>query len=324
MSAATVEVLRQVCDQVELDHREAELIRAGENTIYRLPGGVVARITRAGQTAAAQKELQVTRWLTSLGAPVVRPWGDLKAPVVVDDRAVTFWCELPPHEQGTTTDVARLVRELHSFELPTTLALPELAPFVHLAERIEGTSWLAPADRTWLHERLSELQAAYAELPAGIPWRLVHGDAWRGNVAATTTGPVLLDFERCAYGPPEWDLVSTAVSHVTTGWLDANTWADYCRAYGHDVTTWDGFQVLRDIRELRMTTMAAQIAETTPGRPRPVHPPPRLPTGTQRVSPVVRVATGAVTSQKQLGSPGLRYASVAVARGRGQIDHLCE
>jgi len=264
MSVETLDVLRRACESAGLKHGPAELIREGENVLYRLPGGVVARIARAGQQPAAQKELRVTRWLTGAGVPVVRPLEGLEAPVLVGERAVTFWYELPEHGQGTTTDVAVLLRGLHSLDLPSCVELPELAPFVRLAERIEAATSLASADREWLHTRLAELQAAYAELPRGIPWRLVHGDAWRGNVAATAHGPVLLDFERCAYGPPEWDLVSTAVSHVTTGWLNAETWTTYCRTYGHDVTTWDGFEVLRDIRELRMTTMAAQIAEKNP------------------------------------------------------------
>ncbi|WP_338602675.1 aminoglycoside phosphotransferase family protein [Saccharopolyspora sp. SCSIO 74807] len=264
MSVGTADVLRQACAQVGLDHASAELIRDGENVLYRLSGGVVARIARVGQMAAARKELLVTRWLAGAGVSVVRPWGDRDEPVLIGQRPVTFWHELPSHEQGTTTDVAALLRDLHSLASPDSLELPALAPFVRLAERIEAASSLAPADRDWLQKRLSELQDAYAELPAGIPWRLVHGDAWRGNVAATSTGVVLLDFERCAYGPPEWDLVSTAVSHVTTGWLNAETWKQYCRTYGYDVTTWDGFEVLRDIRELRMTTMAAQVAEKNP------------------------------------------------------------
>ena len=264
MSDETSEVLRQACEHARLNHAPAELIRDGENVLYRLPGGIVARIARPGQQRAAQKEVQVTRWLTEADVPVVRPLDDVEAPVLVRDRAVTFWRELPAHKQGTTTDVAELLRELHTLDPPSSMGLPELAPFVRLAERIDAAASLAPPDREWLHKRLAELQDAYAELPHGIPWRLVHGDAWRGNVAATADGPVLLDFERCAYGPPEWDLVSTAVSHVTTGWLAPETWTAYCRTYGHDVTTWDGFEVLRDIRELRMTTMAAQIAEKDP------------------------------------------------------------
>ncbi|WP_116049363.1 hypothetical protein [Amycolatopsis palatopharyngis] len=32
--------------------------------------------------------------------------------------------------------------------------------------------------------------------------------------------------------------------------------------YGHDVTDWAGFPVLRDIRELRMVSMACQVGAT--------------------------------------------------------------
>jgi hypothetical protein len=77
---------------------------------------------------------------------------------------------------------------------------------------------------------------------------------------------VLFDLERCSLGPPEWDLVSTAVVYVTTAGIGTNEWANYCEVYGHDVTTWEGFDTLRDIRELRQTTMAVQVAATNPER----------------------------------------------------------
>ncbi|MGW0891790.1 phosphotransferase enzyme family protein [Saccharopolyspora sp. NPDC002578] len=272
MSTETAAVLSRACEQVGLDDGAAELIRAGENDLYRLPGSVVARISRPGQVSAAAKELRVTRWLADTQVPAVRPWEGQDAPVVVGERAVTFWYELPPHEQGSTTDVAGLLCELHSLDLPDGMDLPGLAPFVRVAERIDGATWLDPQDRDWLRKHLAELQDAYQELPAGIPWRLVHGDAWRGNVATTAGGPILMDFERCAYGPPEWDLVSTAVAHVTTGWLTTEQWTAYCRTYGYDVTTWGGFEVFRGIRELRMTTAAAQLGEASPsGRAQAAH-----------------------------------------------------
>ncbi|ONI86828.1 hypothetical protein ALI22I_24915 [Saccharothrix sp. ALI-22-I] len=44
-----------------MDATGAEVIRLGENAIYRLPGGVIARVARAGQNAAATKEVQVGR-----------------------------------------------------------------------------------------------------------------------------------------------------------------------------------------------------------------------------------------------------------------------
>ncbi|OEV03771.1 hypothetical protein AN219_38040 [Streptomyces nanshensis] len=41
-------------------------------------------------------------------------------------------------------------------------------------------------------------------------------------------------------------------------------YADFCVAYGTDVTAWEGYTTLRAIRELRLTTYAAQHAATRP------------------------------------------------------------
>jgi aminoglycoside phosphotransferase (APT) family kinase protein len=98
-------------------------------------------------------------------------------------------------------------------------------------------------------------------LPPGLPWCAIHGDAWGGNVAVTEAGPVLLDLERFAFGPPEWDLTGVAVSYTTFGSVSTDEWAKFCQRYGHDVTTWDGFEAFRDIRELRKVTFAVQMAE---------------------------------------------------------------
>ena len=192
---------------------------------------------------------------------------DIDQPVHVDGRAVTFWHELPPHEYGTTADVAAALRELHKLTPPETFELPGLAPFVRLAQRIEAANTISADDQNWLLGRLGELQAAYDDLPPGLPRCVVHGDAWSGNVVTTADNTsVLLDLERCSLGPPEWDLVSTAVAYVTTAGIDTNEWANYCEVYGYDVTTWEGFDILRDIRELRQTTMAVQVAATNPER----------------------------------------------------------
>jgi aminoglycoside phosphotransferase (APT) family kinase protein len=176
---------------------------------------------------------------------------------------VTFWHELPDHERGTATDVAAVLRQPYNLDPPDDLELPKLAPFVRLRERIEAASTVSAEDRTWMLDRPAELREGFDSLPPGLPYAVVHGDAWHGNIARTPDGDLFpLDLERCAIGPPEWDLVSTAVSRMTTGWLDADEWA----AYGQDVTRWDGFAVLRDIRELQMTSMACQVAATDPDR----------------------------------------------------------
>src|SRR5439155_3462573 len=139
----------------------AELIRAGDNTLYRLPGGVVARVTRTGQVATAAKEVCVSRWLTRLGVPVVDALGDIAQPVAVEDRAVTFWRELPLHRGGTVADLADLLRRLHDLPTPD-FDLPPLAPFVRLTERLTEAEWLSDYDRHWLLRRLADLQQPYA------------------------------------------------------------------------------------------------------------------------------------------------------------------
>ncbi len=263
----TLTVLYRASAAAGLNADGAEVIRLAENAIYRLPGGVVVRIARAGQDAAAAKEVNVARWLEDSGVSAVRVVREIDQPVRVGARSVTFWHELPPHEYDAIVDVAAALRELHKLAPPEIFELPELAPFVRLPQRIEAATTISADDQNWLLGRLAELKAAYDELPPGLPRCVVHGDAWSGNVVTTTDSAiVLLDLERCSVGPPEWDLVSMAVAHVTTAGIDTKEWGVYCETYGHDVTTWEGFDVLRDIRELRQTTMAAQVAATDPQR----------------------------------------------------------
>ncbi|MGW7477069.1 phosphotransferase family protein [Nonomuraea muscovyensis] len=95
----------------------------------------------------------------------------------------------------------------------------------------------------------------------------MHGDAWTGNVVTTDDGEaVLLDLERCSIGPPEWDLTSTAVKAFTLAGITADDYNTFVGTYEHDVTAWPWFETLRDIREFRMTCMAAQVASENPQR----------------------------------------------------------
>jgi aminoglycoside phosphotransferase (APT) family kinase protein len=245
-----------------LDAADAEPIRLAENAIWRLPGQMVVRIARPGQLAAANREVQVARWLAAQNVPAVRAL-DMRQPVTANGCPVTFWQELPPHEIGTVSDVVTLLKQLHALPKPD-LPLGDLDPFVRVVERIDASSTLAQDDRQWLHDRLDDLRAQWSARPQGLPECVVHGDAWVGNVARTQAGPVLMDFERASFGPPEWDLVSTAVKLTTTGAVSADEYAEFCAAYGSDVTEWTGYELLAEARELRMTSYAAQHAATHP------------------------------------------------------------
>lgn len=88
----------------------------------------------------------------------------------------------------------------------------------------------------------------------------MHGDAWPGNIVRTANGVLMMDLEHFSIGPPEWDLVSTAVRAKTTGAVSAREYTRFCAVYGYDVTAWEGYPVLARARELRMVTYAAQHA----------------------------------------------------------------
>jgi aminoglycoside phosphotransferase (APT) family kinase protein len=254
-------ILEAACAAAGLQADDAEPVRLGENAIFRLRGKIIARIAREGQQAAARREVAVSRWLNASGVAAAVTIEHIEQPVEVAGRSVTFWEELPQHQQGDLMQVARTLKRLHTLPIPDDIPLGDLSPFVRLDERIKGALTISDDDRAWLRARLSELEQKWAALAPGLPTCVVHGDAWADNVVATDDGQViLLDLERCSVGPNEWDLVSTAVKYVTYGRIDRGQYIQFSEAYGFDVTTWHGFTLLRDIRELRMTCYASQQA----------------------------------------------------------------
>lgn len=256
-------ILDSACAKAGLNAAGAEPIRFGENAIFRLPGHTVARIARPGQQLAARREVAVSRWLNDSGIRAVAALTNVPQPVQVDDRSITFWEELPAHHHGSLIQVATVLKALHSLPVPGNIALGHLDPFVRLHERITEAITLDDDDRAWLNARARDLRARWAALPPGIPACVVHGDARTGNIVETTAGQVvMLDLERCSIGPPEWDLVSTAVKYGTYGYIGHLEYRAFCDSYGSDVMAWGGFTVLRDIRELRMATFVAQQAST--------------------------------------------------------------
>lgn len=252
-------VLEEVAQIAGLRIKGAAPIRLAENDIWRLPDRVVARIARPGQEAAAAREVAVTRWLRERGVPAVHPL-DIQQPITVAGRAATFWEELPPHRPGDSSNLAPLLRQLHGLPKPP-FELEEMDPFVRIADRIKAARSASEEDQSWLLRRLDELKEAWRDLPPGLPLCVIHGDAWGGNVAVTANGDVLLDFERTAYGHPEWDLTSTAVAADTFGKVSNAGYASFCEAYGRDVMKWAGYPILRGVRELRLVSFAFQTAD---------------------------------------------------------------
>ncbi|WP_241778372.1 phosphotransferase enzyme family protein [Streptomyces sp. CNQ431] len=248
----------------------SEALRLAENEVWRLPGLGVARVARAGQEDAAAREVRVARWLADHEIPAVRPLPVDQPVTTGDGRPVTVWEELPKHQQGSLAEVAKLVRRLHQLPAPPAeLGLRPLDPFVRVEERIDAATTLPAEDRRWLRDHHAAVQAAWAELPEGMPHRTIHGDAWPGNLVATARGPLVMDLERFALGPPEWDLLSVAIRTTTTGVSTEAEYAEYAAAYGWDVREWEGYETIARPRSRAAHTRPSTPPATPPGRRRP-------------------------------------------------------
>lgn len=249
------------CEQAGIRHNEPHLLSLGDSATVVVNDEVIAKITRfPGQQEIAHREVAVSRWLASADLPAAAAIGDA---VDLGRYSVTFWERIPDHRSGTPAEVAAYLARLHATPIATAPDLVEVQPFVRVADRINA-SVLDDPDKEFLRQRLADLQAKWppsTELPRAV----IHGDPNTGNVVATPDGQVLvLDFERFSIGPPEWDLTLLATSYDTCRWISTSQYDDFSTTYGHDVTTASAYPILRDIRELRMTSWLANKADQDP------------------------------------------------------------
>ncbi|WP_345429253.1 aminoglycoside phosphotransferase family protein [Actinoallomurus vinaceus] len=261
-AADTLRTLNRAGTVAGIDVAGAQLLRIGENAVYRLSDRIIARIARtAAYEPDARKEVAVARWLQGQGYPAVRALA-IDQPIVVDDRVVTFWDVVSDKESyGSTAEVASLLVWLHRMEPPTSLELPSLQPFARAELRIDGNNWFGSEDRNFLRGRLGELRAGYADLEFALTPGVIHGDASVGNVIHDDAGdPVLIDLDGFAIGPREWDLVVTALYYDSFGWHTRQEYDAFAKTYGFDVMEWSGYAILRDIREFLMVTWLSQKA----------------------------------------------------------------
>ncbi|MFF4190988.1 phosphotransferase family protein [Nonomuraea sp. NPDC001831] len=252
--------LHETCETTGLASQDARLIRLGENALFALPAEqVVVRIARSVEVLDdVHKEVAVSAWLNDSGIPAARTTAH-DQPLIVRGHPVTLWHLIPDSgSSATLDDLASVLRELHGLAVPADLELPAMDILSRVSERINAASVLTDEDRDFLLTRRRELQSAYDELAFPLTPCAVHGDAHNENLIRTVDGRVLLiDFERFAFGPPETDLAVTAIEH-TVGWGTRTEYDRFAERYGFDVLAWEGYPVLRDINELKMTTWLMQ------------------------------------------------------------------
>ena len=69
---------------------------------------------------------------------------------------------------------------------------------------------------------------------------------------------MLVDLDGFAVGAREWHLVLTAMYFERLGWHTQEEYQQFAAGYGFDVMSWQGYALLRDVRELIMLTWLAQ------------------------------------------------------------------
>lgn len=264
-SAKLAHVLAEVCAGAGLDPAGATLLRFTTNAVYRLASApVVIRIAASwGLRHRVAKVVKVANWLAGHDFPAVRLMAGIEQPVRVGDYLATAWDEVPTvARRMTTRDLATLLRSLHELPRPA-FDLPAWAPLDDVDRRIGDAEELADDDREFLTQRRVTLAEQLTALEFPLRPSVVHGDAHLGNLIAGPDGPVLCDFDSTSWGPPEWDLTPVLVAQQRFGGSIRES-RTLLRAYGFDVTTWPGFEVLRQVRELKLVTSVLPILRSNP------------------------------------------------------------
>ncbi|WP_309110428.1 aminoglycoside phosphotransferase family protein [Saccharothrix sp.] len=263
--AALTGVLERLCAQLGLTHQSARLVKFTSNAVFDLPADrVVVRIV--GSMALrhrAEKVVRVARWLQAHDVPAVRLVEQFPQPLAVGEHLATIWHTVrsdgPPVDGR---DLGRLLRRVHELP-PPDFPLPRWSPLDDVRKRIADAEELSAPDRSFLEERVALLEDRLDGLRTVLPEGVVHGDAHLGNLIPSPEGPVICDFDSTSVGPREWDLSTLPVGVARFGHPD-RWYRQLAREYRFDVTRWVGFGVLRDVRELKLTTSVLPILRSHP------------------------------------------------------------
>jgi hypothetical protein len=252
--------MHDAASQSGLDSRGATLIRLFATAVYHLPSAdAVARIallTSPASIAQLATSVRVARWLTETAFPTVEPL-PVDQPVVSHGCVVTFWRYLPQHGPAPgVADLGLLLRQLHRLDLPP-VSLPSYQPLVSVRRAIDASPAINEQERAWLEGRCDQLVGAYRQLTFPLATGIIHGDAWRGNLLHDGQRVVLADWDAVSTGHREIDLIPT-LQAPRFGLREEERDA-FIAAYGHDIRTWDGYPVLRDMREL--STLSAILRD---------------------------------------------------------------
>lgn len=264
-------VLAAVCRQVSVPVRGAELLRLNSNAVFALPSaGLVVRIsTNLAALDRITASLKVTAWLADSGFPCTAPAPVTGQPFTIDGKVASVWRYVPETagSPASASDLARLLRDLHSRPLPPSPPGTLTDPLANVATALKSAppGAMPSQDRDWLAGQIAELRGKWAQLRFPHSPALIHGDAHPGNLIRAPRGAVVLgDWDHVAIGPPEWDLAQVHYTSRRLGYPAREDVEGFGAAYGWDIRDWPGIETLVAIREV---SGLSPYVRNTPAQP---------------------------------------------------------
>lgn len=257
-------VLANLCATYALDPADARLIKFTNSAVFDLPrAGVVVKVAGSRLvTERIPKVITVARWLEAHDFPAVRLLSGVDQPVYSRGHAATVWRRVAPGgPEPTGRDLARLIRWFHRLPPPTDL--PAWDPMGGIRQRLAESTGLGADEIDFLTHRCDQLDAQLARIAPALEPGPIHGDAFLGNLIPHERGAVLCDFDSTSVGPREWDLTPVAVGSLRFDYA-VDPHESFAAAYGFDVTSWEGFPVLRQLRELQLVTSVVPVLASNP------------------------------------------------------------
>jgi aminoglycoside phosphotransferase (APT) family kinase protein len=257
-------ILKLACDAAGLDATGAVLLRGHTNAVVRLATApVVVKIARRGtRVAEVHNTVRFVRWLMDQGFPTAPLYPVPQQPVIVDGHAATFWTYLPqPEDPVSAEQLAEPLYALHALPAPPFPVRP-LDNIAAIRASLAAITSLTEDSCRFLIDWLDRLEADLAGVDYVLPKAVLQGDPQHRNALHDSGGAVLCDWDTIAFGHPEWDLVTVEI-HCRRFGHGTTHYRAFAKRYGFDVTAWDGYPVLRDLRELRMIATNAKKAHAS-------------------------------------------------------------
>lgn len=283
--------LRQVCARLGVDPNNATLVKYTMNAVFVARPYVLRLAHGPHAVALAHRVVAVAAALEHAGIPTVR-LGDAVGtqPIRSGDWVATVWQHVATvKDEAKPIDLAAPLSALHGLDR-LDVPLQSWSPVDTFRRRLHAAATLRPAASTelqhWSHtelgmdaedllrilgKRCDDVEEQLADISWHLPAGVIHGDAHTGNVLLRDTPrrpradptALLCDLDGVCHGPREWDLVPTAHGATRFGRSAADYHA-FTEAYGFDITTWSGWPVLRQVRDLQLVT---STINTLAGRP---------------------------------------------------------